>query len=53
MDKLSGMFFSVKNWPGCKSTHEKELSHLVFGDAKCELFEGLLKITIKCGNTEY
>lgn len=53
MDKLSGMFFSVKNWPNYKSTLEKELSHLVFGDAKCELFEGFLKITIKCGNTEY
>lgn len=53
LDKSSGMFFSVENWSDCKSTLEKELSHLVFGDAKCELFEGFLKITIKCGNTEY
>ena len=53
MNKLSGMFFSVKNWPDCKSTLEKKLSHLVFGDAKCELFDDFLKITITNGTTEY
>lgn len=53
LDKSSGMFFSVKNWPDCKDVLESELSRFVFGDTKCELFEGFLKITITNDITEY
>lgn len=53
LDKSSGMFFSVKNWSDCKDVLERELSRFVFGDAKCELFDDFLKITITNGTTEY